>query len=109
MNHPRKDLTVCSLVRAKSVGHELPRHPTLMLQCLTKEALSRSTVSALRYQNIKDIPILIHGPPKAVALAPHRDESFIDVPDVPEPSLLAAQRSGIGRPKLDAPASNRFV
>ena len=100
---------MCGLVRAKSVGHELPRHLTLMLQCLTKEALSRSTVSALHDQNIDDIPILIHCPPQVVALAPDRNEYFINVPDVPEPSLLVTQRSSIGWFKLDAPASNRFV
>jgi hypothetical protein len=100
---------VCSPVRAKLVGHELPRHLTLMFQCLTKEAFSGSTVPAFRYQNINDVPILIHRPPQVVALAPDRDEHFIDVPDVPKPSLFPAQRSGIGWPKLDAPASNRLV
>jgi hypothetical protein len=54
---------VCSLVRAKFVGHELPRLLTLMFQYFTKEAFSGSTVSALRYQNIDDqniddVPIL---------------------------------------------------
>ena len=109
MHHRRKDLTVCSPVRAKFVGHELPRYLTLMFQCFMEEAFSGSPVSALRYQNINDVPILIDRPPQVVAFAPDRNEHFIDVSDVPEPSLFAAQRSSIGRPKLDAPASNRLV
>jgi hypothetical protein len=106
MHHRRKNLSVCSLVRAKFVGHELPRLLTLMFQYFTKEAFSGSTVSALRCQNIDDVPILIHRPPQVVALAPDRNKSFIDVLDIPEPSMFPAQRSSIGRPKLDAPISD---
>ena len=109
MHHRRKNPTVYSAVRAKLVGHELPRHLTLMLQCLTKEAFGRLTVSALGYQNIDDIPVLIHSPPQVVALASDRNENFIDVPDVSEPALFPAQRSRIGRSKLDAPVSDRFI
>lgn len=84
-------------------------HPALMFQCSEKESFSGSTVSALRYENIDDISILIHRPPQVVALTPDRNEHFIDVPNVSKPSLFLPQRSTIGRPELDAPASNRFV
>jgi hypothetical protein len=55
-------------------------------------------------RNIDDVPILIHCPPQIVTLASDGDKYFIDVPDVAEPSLFPAQRSSIGRSKLDAPA-----
>ena len=100
---------MCSPIRAKLVGHQLSRHLTLMLQCLTKEAFGRLTVSALRCQNIDNITILIHCPPQVVAFASDRDKSFIDVPDVSEPSLFPAQRPSIGRPKLETPISNGLV
>jgi hypothetical protein len=50
--------------------------------------LGGSTVSSFRHENIHDVPILIHGPPQVVALAPDGDEHFIDVPDVPELPLF---------------------
>jgi hypothetical protein len=109
MHHRRKDRTVCSPARAMLDDYELRRHLTLMFQCLTKEAFRGWTVSAFCYQNINEVPILIHRPPQVVALAMDCDEHFIDVPDVPKPPLFPGQRSGIGRPKLDAPASNRLV
>jgi hypothetical protein len=77
-----------------------------MLHCLTREAFDGLTVSTLGNQNINDVPILIHRPPQVVALAPDRNKSFIDVLDIPEPSMFPAQRSSIGRPKLDAPISD---
>jgi hypothetical protein len=54
-----------------------------MFQGLTKEALSGSTVSPLRYENIDDIPILIHRPPQVVAFASHGNKHCIDMPDGP--------------------------
>src|SRR5512143_3120468 len=94
MHHRRKDLTVCSPLTAKLVRYERPRHLTLMFQCLTKEAFSGSTVSAFRYQNINDVPILIHRPLQVVALAPDSDEHFIDVPDVPQTAPVSGAEIG---------------
>jgi hypothetical protein len=109
MHHRRKNLTVCSLVCAKLVSHELPRHLALMFQCLAKEAFGSLTVSMFSDQNIDDVPILIHCPPQIVALASDGDKYFINVSDIPEPSLFPAQRSSIGRSKLDAPVSDRLI
>jgi len=60
-------------------------------------------------QNIDYVPILIHCPPQVVALAPDRNEQFIDVPGFSVPPLFATRRSGIGQSKLHAPVSNGFV
>lgn len=62
-----------------------------MFQCLTKEAFGGLTVSALRYKDINNIPILIHRTPQVVALTSDLNEHFIDVPDIAEPSLFPAQ------------------
>ena len=74
-----------------------------------KEAFGGLIVSTLRDQNINDVPILILCSPQVVALASNRIENFIDVQDVPEPSLFPAQGSSIGRSKLDVPVSDRLV
>ena len=109
MHHRRKDLTVGYCIASEFIGYELPRHPALMFQCSDKESFSGSTVPAFSDQNVNDVPILIHCPPQVVALTPDRNEQFIDVPDVPVPSLFATKRSGIGGSKLHAPVSNGFV
>jgi len=109
MHGRREDFTVCSAVGTKLIGHQLPRSLPLMFQCLTKEALGNSTVSVLSDQNIDDISIMIYWPPQVPAYSLNRNEHFIDVPDVPKPTLLPAQRSSINRSKLDAPGSDHLV
>jgi hypothetical protein len=109
MRYRRKNLTMCSAVCAKHIGHQLPRCLTLMLQCLTKEAFGGLSVSTFRYQNIDDVPILVHRPPQVVAFALDSDKHFINVPDIAEPSLFPAKRSIIDRSELDASVSDRFI
>lgn len=109
MYHRREDLTVCGGIAAKFVRYELPRYLALMFQRPTKESFSGSTVSALGDQNIDNVPILINRPPQVVELAPDRDEQLIYVPDITQSSLFPAQRSSIGRPKLEAPVPDGFV
>jgi hypothetical protein len=60
-------------------------------------------------QYINDVPILIYRPPQVVALASDSNKYFINVPDIPAPSLFSAQRSSIDGSKLDAPISDRLV
>jgi hypothetical protein len=84
---------VSNPVRAEFIGYKLPWSLTLMLQRLTKEAFGSLMVSVLRYQNIDNISIPIHCSPQVVALASDRNECFIDVPDISEPSLFSAQIS----------------
>jgi hypothetical protein len=40
---------------------------------------------------------------------PFLNEHFIDIPDIPKPTLFPAQRPSIDRSKLDAPGSDRLV
>jgi hypothetical protein len=109
MYHRREDLTVCGGIATKFVRYELPRYLALMFQRLTKESFSGSSVSTLGNQNINHISILVNGTPKIVALTTDRDKHFINVPNVPEPSLFPAQRSSIGRSKFETLMTNRFV
>jgi hypothetical protein len=105
MNGRREDFTVCSAVGTKLIGRQLPKSLPLMFQCHTKEALGGSTVSVLSDHNIDDISTLIYCPPQVVAYSLNRNEHFIDIPDVPKPTLFPAQRPSIDRSKLDAPGS----
>ena len=109
MDHGREDVPMCSWITPKLVGDQLPRCLSLMFQDSTKEAFSGSTISTLGNQNIDHVPILIDCSPQVVALASDLYEQFIDVPDVAEPSLFSAQRSGVGRSEFLTPVSDRFV
>ena len=80
-----------------------------MFQHLAKEALSGSLVSATCDQDIEDIAILVNGSPKIMMFAANRDEHFIHVPDVAEPTLSSPQSRSIRWSKLPAPGSNGFV
>ncbi len=109
MLNGRKDLPMCCSITPQLVGDQLPGCLPLMLQHLTKEARSRSTISTLGDQNINHVSILIDGSPQIEVLSSDSDEEFIDVPDVTEPSLLPPQISSIGRTELPTPIPKCFV
>ncbi len=109
MDNGRKDLSMRCPITPQFVGDQLPGWLSLMLQHLTKEARSSSTISALGNQNIDHVSILIDGAPQIEVLTSDSDKEFIDVPNVTEPSLLPSQISSIGRTELQTPIPNSLV
>ena len=109
MLNGRKDLPMCCRIAPQLVGDQLPGCLSLMVQHVTKEARSGSTISTLGDQNIDHVPILIDGSPQIEMLTLDSDEEFIDVPDVAEPPLLSSQISSIGRTELQTPIPNCLV
>ena len=91
------------------VGDQLPGWLSLMLQHLTKESRSGSTISTLANQNIDYVSILIDGTPQIEMLTSDFDAELIYMPDVAEPPLFAPQIAGIGRTELQTPISNCLV
>ena len=84
-----------SRIAPKLVRNELPWWLPLMFQHLKEEALSSLTISPARHQNIDHISTLIHRSPHVVALAPDRDEEFVNIPDVAQSPLPSSQRSSV--------------
>ena len=80
-----------------------------MLQHLTKEARSGSTISTFGNQNIDYVSILIDSSPQIEVLTSDFDEELIYMPDVAESPLLPPQIASIGRPELQTPISNCLV
>ncbi len=109
MLNGRKDFPMCCPITPQLVGDQLPGWLSLMLQHLTEEARSRSTISALGDQNIDHVSILTDGSPQIEVLALDSDEEFIDVPDVAEPPLLPSQISSISQTELQTPIPNSLV
>ena len=98
-----------SPITPQLVGDPLPGWSFLMLQHLTKESRSGSTISTLANQNIDSISIRIDGTPQREMLTSDFDAELIYVPDVAEPPLLAPQIASIGRTELQTPISNCLV
>ena len=91
------------------VGDQLPGWLSLMLQHLTKESRSGSTISTLANQNIDHVSILIDSSPQIEVLTSDFDEELIYMPDVAEWPLLLPQIASIGRTELQTPISNCLV
>ena len=94
MDDQWEDLSVRSRIASKLVGDELQRWPLLVFQHLAKEAFSGSAVSMACDQDIEDVAILINRSPKITAFAADGDEQLVHVPDVPEPTFVAAAECG---------------
>ena len=100
---------MCSPITPQLVGDQLPGWLSLMLQHLTKESRSGSTISTLANQNIDYASILIDGTLQIEMLTSDFDEELIYMPDVAEPPLFAPQIASIGRTELQTPISNCLV
>jgi hypothetical protein len=64
----------------------------LTAQQSAKKPLGCTLIAARLQQNIDDITILIHGPPKILLLAVDSDEEFVQIPGVTEASLFLLRR-----------------
>ena len=100
---------MCSPITPQLVGDQLPWWLSLMLQHLTKEARSGSTISTFANQNIDHVSILIDGTPQIEVLTSDFDEELIYMPDVAEPPLLPPQIASIGWTELQTPIPNCLV
>ena len=69
----------------------------------------RAAVAVACDQNIQDVAVLVHRPPKIMTLAADGDEHFVHMPDVAEPTLSSPRSTSIRCSKLPAPGSNGFV
>ena len=98
-----------SRIAAELVGDKLPGWFPLMPQDLSKETFRGPAISAARHQNIDYVPVLIHRSPQITTLPSDREEELVNVPDVPQSSLLSSQRAGIVRAKLAALSPDGFV
>jgi hypothetical protein len=81
----------------------------LTAQQSAKKPLGGTLITARLQQNIDDITILIHGPPKILLLAIDSDEEFVQIPGTTEASLVLLKMSGIVGSEFRAPPPDGFV
>jgi len=70
VDHGRHDTPVGCSVAFQLVRHQLRRRASLPLQKLVKEPFCRTGVAMFLNEDVDQIPILVHGPPEIVPLAP---------------------------------------
>ena len=109
MNDSSKDLSMRCPITPQLVGDQLPVWSFLMLQHLTKEARSGSTIATFGNKTIDYVSILIDSSPQIEVLTSDFDEELIYMPDVAEWPLLLPQIASIGRTELQTPISNCLV
>jgi hypothetical protein len=68
MFHAREDLPCRRAVACELIGDDHPWHIAQALEQLAEERLSSFFVPPGLYENVEDIPLLIHSPPQVMAL-----------------------------------------
>jgi len=91
------------------VGDQLPWRSSLFLQDLAEELLGGSSITFFCYKNVENIAILIDGAPQIHLLSLDFDENFVDIPDVPQSTLLPSESSRVLRSELQTPEADGFV
>jgi hypothetical protein len=99
-----QDRSTGSSIARQLVGDDPKWLLALTAQQPAKEPLGRTLIAARLQQNIDDITILIHGPPKTLLLAVDSDEEFVQIPGITEASpLFLLKTSGIVGSEFRAP------
>jgi len=87
-------------VAPQPVRHQFPSLASLPLQKHAKEPFGRTSVTISLNQYVDHVPVLIHGPPETVPLAPDLHEVFVQMPHVTQPALATFQLSCVLRSEL---------
>ena len=109
VSDPEHKLPARRPIAAEFVGYQLVRDVLQPFQQFTKEAFRGVFIAALLHQDIQDITILIHRPPKIMLLASNRDTDFIEVPRIAQPPLASPQLPGNRQIEFQTPLAHRFV
>jgi hypothetical protein len=109
MVHTGEELALGGTVALELVRDDHPGSILAALEQLAEEFLCRGLVPPALDQDIKDMAVLIHGPPEIVAGAPDRQKDLIQVPLIPKLEPSVAQLIGIHLAKLPAPFPDRFI
>ena len=104
-----QDRSTGSSIALELVGDDPEWLLALTAQQSAEEPLGCTLIAARLQQNIDDITILIHGPPKILLLAVDSDEEFVQIPGITEASLFLLETSGIVGSEFQAPLPDGFV
>ena len=109
VGNPGHDLPMGNTVAAQLVGDETTRCLPLTLQESAKECPRCTAVPTRLDEDVDHIPVLIHSPPKILALTVDRHEDFVQEPCISEAPLLSLQAPRVVGTELPAPLPNRLI
>jgi hypothetical protein len=104
-----QDRSTGSSIALQLVGDDPKWSLALTAQQSAKKPLGCTLIAARLQQNVDDITILVHGPPKILLLAVDSDEKFVQIPGITEASLFLLKTSGIVGSEFRAPLPDGFV
>ena len=81
----------------------------MSVQYLAKEPRGRPAVTPCLHQDVEDVAVLVHGPPQVLSLTAERDEDFIQIPGVAQPTSTAPQLSCVVETERLTPVADGFV
>ena len=105
----RHHLLAGGFIAFEFVGDDHPWDVAQTLEELAKESLGGALVAPRLNQDVEDITVLIHGPPKVEALAIDAEINLIQMPLVAPAGGAAAQRVGEVLAKFQTPLADRLV
>jgi len=103
---PVNQLSICDIIAAQLVCHDLPGFPDMAPSYTIEEALGCSAVTSYLQVYINRLTVLIYCTPKVVLLAIDPSRYFIDVKNVAVSSVRPRQSSSVNLSEFDTPQSD---
>jgi len=104
-----RDFTMSGVIAFQFVRVEPTRFTTLTFDQAAEKALGGFLVPLWLHQNINGVPILIDRAPEILMLSLDRDNRFIEMPGIAQPTLAFLESARIRWTKFQAPAPYRFI
>ncbi len=99
----------CSSVGWEFIGHKGVRSKALLLQQFAHQLERCFLVAPGLNNDVQHLALTVDGAPQIHPLPVDRDKRLIQVPTPIWPGSQASQFADIGQPKLQRPASDRFI
>ena len=104
-----QDRSTGSTIAFQLVGDDPAWLLALTAQQSAKEPLGCTLIAARLQENIDDITVLIHGTPKILLMTVNSDEKLIQVPSIPETTLLLLETPSKVGSEFPAPSPDGFI
>ena len=109
VSNARQDRSLRSAIALQFVGDDPERFFTLTSHQSAEEPLGCLLIATRLQQNVDDITVLVNGTPKILLLTVNPDEQFVQIPSVPETTLLFLETPSKVGSEFPAPLPDGFI
>ena len=109
VSNARQDRSLRSTIALQFVGDDPERFFTLTSHQSAEEPLGCLLIATRLQQNVDDITVLVNGTPKILLLTVNPDEQFVQIPSVPETTLLFLETPSKVGSEFPAPSPDGFI